>query len=407
MRCGYKVMRIQTHLQSMRIAPALLTVALIAMCGTLLGQAPRYVPPPPPTKNVSFELRLRYLIQPDVSFSGLGSIPLRSDYSSDENLFLGTERFIAYEDGYIGQDYIQASLVSGTAEGSDRIPSPNTDATSNFGYTDASQVDPTDPSVLIFHRYASENDPSEEFSGRSSGSLGWELNYTKYLNSKRNLGLQVGFAFTGFDSRFRDSISADLYVQEFKHRMADGADVPDLPEPVEDADGNVTQAAYQGESIREEVASGDLLEWAASEQTEDLLLDGAVVDSQADLRSSIYNFRAGPTYSTNLFEKVAVQFGAGLSALYYAGQLSAYEMLQNPTGGANPSRSLTTTQSEEWQVGGYLDASAYYQFTERVSMFSGMQLQSGSTYTQQNEERRANVDFNSQIYVHAGIGIRF
>lgn len=377
------------------------------MCSPLLSQAPRYVPPPPPTKNVSFELRLRYLLQPDVSFSGLGSIPLRSDYTTDENLLLGTERFIAYEDGYIGQDYIEASLVSGTTEGADQIPSPNTDASSNFGYVNADQVDPNDPSVLIFHRYAAENDPTQEFSGRNSGSLGWELNYTKYLNSKRKLGLQVGFAFNGFDSRFRDSIDADLYVQEFRHRMADGVEVPALPDPVEDADGNVTQDAYQGDVVREAAEIGDLLEWAASEESEELILDGAVVDSQADLRSSLYNFRAGPTYATSIFNKVSLQVGAGLSALYYSGQLSAYEMLQNPAGGANPSRGLTTTQSEEWQVGGYLDASAYYQFTDRVSLFSGMQLQSGSTYVQENEERRANVDFSSQIYVHAGLGIRF
>jgi hypothetical protein len=377
-------------------------MAILASATVGHGQSPRYVPPPPPTKNVSFELRLRYLIQPDVSFSGLGSIPLRDQYESEGNIFLGTERLIAYEDGYISQDYVQASLVDGGAEGTDRIPSPNTAASSNFGYRNASQVDPNDPSVLIFHRYASQNDPLESFSGRSSGSLGWELNYTKFLNSKRNLGLQVGFAFTGFDSRFRDSIDADLYVQEFRHRMADGAVVPDLPDPLVDADGNETQEGYQGE-----VASGDLLEWAASEQSDELLLDGAVVESQADLRSSLYNFRAGPTYTTNLFNKVALQLGAGVSALYYAGQLSAYEMLQNPAGGANPSRGLTTTQSEEWQVGGYLDASASYQFTDRVNLFSGMQLQSGSTYTQENEERRANVDFSSQVYVHAGIGIRF
>jgi hypothetical protein len=382
-------------------------MAILASATVGHGQSPRYVPPPPPTKNVSFELRLRYLIQPDVSFSGLGSIPLRDQYESEGNIFLGTERLIAYEDGYISQDYIQASLVDGGAEGTDRIPSPNTAASSNFGYRNASQVDPNDPSVLIFHRYASQNDPLESFSGRSSGSLGWELNYTKFLNSKRNLGLQVGFAFTGFDSRFRDSIDADLYVQEFRHRMADGAVVPDLPDPLVDADGNETQEGYQGEVVREDVAIGDLLEWAASEQSDELLLDGAVVESQADLRSSLYNFRAGPTYTTNLFNKVALQLGAGVSALYYAGQLSAYEMLQNPAGGANPSRGLTTTQSEEWQVGGYLDASASYQFTDRVNLFSGMQLQSGSTYTQENEERRANVDFSSQVYVHAGIGIRF
>ncbi len=106
-------------------------MAILASATVGHGQSPRYVPPPPPTKNVSFELRLRYLIQPDVSFSGLGSIPLRDQYESEGNIFLGTERLIAYEDGYISQDYIQASLVDGGAEGTDRIPSPNTAASAH------------------------------------------------------------------------------------------------------------------------------------------------------------------------------------------------------------------------------------------------------------------------------------
>jgi hypothetical protein len=113
----------------------------------------------------------------------------------------------------------------------------------------------------------------------------------------------------------------------------------------------------------------------------------------------------------SLGKSFAMQFGLGVSAIYFDGQFSAYEVLQNPVEGEgegiNPSRGLTTTEDSEWQVGGYVDASAYYYFSERVSLFSGMQVQSGSTYSQQNEEREVSVDFSSQIYVHAGVGIRF
>jgi hypothetical protein len=372
-----------------------------------LAQSPRYTPPPPPTKNSTVELRLRYLLAPDISFQGLGTIPLRENYETQNNILLGTERGVFYDDGMLRQDYIRTSLVGGGADGAERVPSPDTAATSNFQYNSADQLDPNDPSALLFHRYASFSDPDVEFSGSSSGSLGWEINYTKYINRRRNLGLQVGFSFSGFDSRFNDSINADLYVQEFRHQMANGVIVPDLPDPVENADGSFTQVPYRGDAVRDDVASGNLLEWLAAEESEEWINEGATVDTKADLRSSIYNFRAGPTYSLALGRTFAVQVGAGISAIYFTGQFSAYEILQNPGGGENPSRPLTTTESNEWQVGGYVDASAHYYFSERVSLFSGAQVQSGSNYQQQNEERHASVDFSSQVYVHAGLGIRF
>jgi hypothetical protein len=155
------------------------------------------------------------------------------------------------------------------------------------------------------------------------------------------------------------------------------------------------------------VASGDLLEWAVSEETAELIAGGATVDTKADLRSSLYNFRAGPTYNVGFGERFGMQVGAGLSAIYFSGVFSAYEALQNPAGGLGPSRDLVTTSDAEWQVGGYLDASAKYNFTDRINLFSGMQVQSGSTYSQRNEDRQADVDFSAQIYVHAGLGIRF
>lgn len=380
--------------------------ALMVLATPVIAQQPQYVPPPPPTKNSTIEVRLRYLIPPDINFQGLGSIPFRDSYTSENDILQGTERSIAYDDGFLAQDYIEATLIEGS-DGTQRIPSPNGDATANFAYIDEAQLDPNDPTALIFHRYASAVDPDQELEGSASGSLGWELSYTKYLNRSRNLGMQVGFSFNGFDSRFNDSISADLYVQQFKHNMADGAEVPELPEPVENSDGSTSQAPYIGDVVREDADSGDLLEWLASEESEELILDGATVDSKADLRSSIYNFRAGPTYNLSLGNRFAFQMGAGVTAIYYAGQFSAYEMLEIPDSGETRSRSLTTTDANEWQVGGYVDASAHYQFNPWVSLFSGMQVQSGSTYEQENEDRHANVDFSSQVYIHAGVGIRF
>jgi hypothetical protein len=325
------------------------------------------------------------LVPPDIQFTGLGSVPFKESYDTAGNLIDGTLRSIEYDDGYLAQDFVSADLVEGDI--SQSIPSDNTSATSNFGYANPEQVDrDADPSALMFHRYAASNDSMSEFEGSGSGSIGWELNYTKFINRRRNLGVQVGFSYNGFDSRFNGSIDADLHTQTFVHNMADG-NVPELVE-VEDDEGNITYG--EGTELPEEVLEG-----------------GAVVDSQADLRSNIYNFRAGTTYALNLGQSFSFQLGAGVSALYVDGHFRAFDELTNTTAVSNPLRAMTTTDDAEWQVGGYVDASAYYNFTERVSLFSGLQVQSGSEYSQQNEERTATVDFSSQIYVHAGVGIKF
>lgn len=344
---------------------------------------------------------MQYLLSPSVTFSGLGSVPFRDDFMRENNLIQGTERGILYDDGFLTQDYIETILVEGSTA-VQLVPSPNTDATSAFLITGPQQLPDNDPNAVLFHRYASVAAADREFKAEYSGSLNWEINYTRFLSANRRLGMQVGFGVSGFDSTFRDSVDADLYIQQFRHEIVQG-ERPELPNPTEDG----TQAPVLGQRTRADVNSGNLLEWAASDESQEMVLDGATVDSLADLRSSMYSFKAGPVYHAQLFRRVAVQVGVGVSALYYSGSFAAYEVLNNPTGGENPSRGLTTTDQTEWQVGGYLDANARYRINQRVDFFSGVQVLSGSTYTQRNEEREVNVDFSSQVYIHAGFGIRF
>lgn len=385
----------------------LLFLSTFLVSSGLLAQAPKYIPPPPPTKHITFELRLRYLISPDISFSGLGSVPFNEPFQTSGNLIDGTERSILYDDGYLTQDYMEVDIID-DALGTEFLPSSNTAATSAFNYQSPDQVDrDLDATTLMFHRYASNLDPSVEFEGSGNGSLGWELNYTKFINPRRNLGIQVGFSFNGFDSRFHDSIQADLYTISYKHQMADGAEVPELQE-VTDDEGNISYVPYTGDRILDSDGDNKLLEWLTSEEaTEELLQGGATVDTRADLRSSVYNFRAGPTYSVAMGEIFSFQFGAGVSAQFVNGRFSTFEILSSTTAVNAPRRPMNTTEEAEWQVGGYVDANAYYNFTDRVSLFSGMQVQSGSTYSQSNEDRFATVDFSNQIFVHTGFGIKF
>jgi hypothetical protein len=341
------------------------------------------------------------MLPPDVNFTGLGSVAFRDIYESSSNDFLGTDRITLYDDGFISQDYIYEGLVEGSTTSNERIPSPNTEGSTYYSYVDPSQLNSQDPTKLTFHRYASEA-PDEVFEGSGSGAIGWEINYTKYINRKRNIGVQVGFAFDGHDSRFNETIGADLIVASFVHEALSGV-IPDLGDP--DENGNYTR--YIGDQVRDNVDEGDPLSWLASEETVETLIGQGEVDAFADFRSSLYNFKAGPTYNLSFNKFAGLQLGAGINAVYFSGRFSAYEILMNPTGPESLSNDLTTTEEAEWQVGGYLDANAYYNLNERVSVFSGAQVQSGSSYTQYNEERKVDVDFGTQVFVHAGIGIKF
>ena len=384
----------------------------LAAC-SLWAQSPQYRPPPPPSMKGALEVRLRYLFAPDINFTGLGSVDFlpAAAYESANNIYTGTERAILYDDGELRQDYILTTVIGGGEANQEKVlPSdvtgnPNI-GTANFTYTNESQVTGENSDALLFHRYAAAAPENVDFEGDSSGSLGWELNYTQFFGRKRNFGMQVGFSFNGFDSDYNGLIESDLLVQTFRHEMVDGVTVPDLPDEIENEDGTTTQPPFQGVAEREDVNSAPQIDWGATEETSEILPGEALVDSNMDFRSSVYNFRAGPTYALNLGQRFAFQVGAGLSAIYFSGRFSAFE-LQIVDEAVSVTRGLTTTEDAEWQVGGYVDANAYYRFNDRVSLFSGFQVQSGSTYSQMNEEREASVDFSSQMYVHAGLGIRF
>lgn len=383
---------------------------LILPLAELSAQAPRYTRPDPPSQNTIFEVRARFMLTPSVQFSGFGNIDYQQDRITSDNIALGTERGIVYDDGFIRQDYISTELVSDDG-GSEIVASGNTTATSFFGYSDPSQVDAAQPDVLNFHLYKSTG-TDVAYEAEVENGAGWELAYTRFLSDRRRLGWQIGFGFNGFDSTFNDSVTADLYIQQFSHQMAGGVNVPDLPtEETEDSEGNtvVETNVFVGDRVREDQDSGDLLEWAAQvvEGEETVELEGATVDSQARLRSTVYSFRAGPTYSLNLGSRFNFNLGAGVSAIYYSGNYSVFEQLQNPTGELDPARTLTAVQDDQWQVAPYVDASASYWLSRRVSIFSGVQYQGAESLEQSNEERHAAVDFKSQVFVHAGFGVRF
>jgi hypothetical protein len=381
-----------------------LALGLSAVVPTIAinAQNPIYQRPPPPTKDSVLDVRLRFMPGPDVNFRGLGSVPFadESQLQNPGNPLTGEGRVLTYNDGQLLQDFQRGPAGP---DGQAGLTQPTTDNnTGFFAFINESQR--FDDSTLLFHRYAATSDPDVVYAGASNSSMGWEINYTRYFGRKRALGWQVGFGFNGFDSRFSDSITGDLEVKEFMHKLAQGV-TPELP--AADSEGN--QAPYSGTAVRAGTTSQPLLNFdpVDADPASSVITDGATIQSRVDMRSAVYTLRSGPTFNLNLGSKFGVTFGAGVNALFYSGEFSATETLEGVEGSGNILGPRQSTTANEWQVGGYLDAIANYRMTERMNLFSGIQYVGGSTYSQGNSGRNAEIDFSSQLYIQAGMGIRF
>lgn len=366
------------------------------------AQAPEYRRPPPPTQDAVFDIRARYMFSPDVSFSGLGNMPPRADYALPNDPISGNNRSIRYEDGQILQDYTVIET-----SGADSVAVPTSDGyTGNFVYTNEDQIR-DNGAALAYQRLTAVGDPSREFVGNADSSIGWEMSYIRYLDRSRNLGLQIAFSFNGFDSSFNSLINSDLVVQEFIHRFKEGQTAPDLPTSGE-GDEKITNP-YEGEAIRPGDGSGTQISFNPDDPNPEptVVEDGARIRALMEMRSAIYTFRAGPTYKYSIGQRINLNLGAGLSAIYYTGQFAALEQLENDNGELLATRPRTMTEESTTIFGPYLDASAAYYFNQRVSVFSGLQYQGGSDYRQRAGEREVRIDLKNQMYLQTGLGIRF
>jgi len=433
--------------------------ALVALsAASVWGQSPTYVRPPAPSPDNEFRFVARYMFTPDVSFRGLGNIDF-GRRSSDESITggLGSHpldadgnyRTIIYDNGSIAQDFNSGVILGGDTTRPDGVPFvpavpivgrkpsstpagingdslPTTDGqTGNFGFVSNDQIQGTPGAQqLVMERYAAVANSSAAFEGDSGISTGWELQYRRFLGDKGRFSLDVGFSFDSFDSTFGETVSANLLIERDVYNVLTGT--LDELDPALDGDGNpiLDDNGDPVTRFRDPVATreeGGVLISLDPDQSGEVIEveNGAEVIQDLELRSAFYTLRAGPSYNLSTFKnRLRFNVGAGVSAVFahsdYAGRetlilpgLSAIDgndEVQNIT----RSGAVSNERDSQVSVAGYVDATAAFQVTERVSLFSGMQYQTGATdFTATDEARLADIDMQEQIYVHAGMGIRF
>lgn len=373
----------------------------------------RFERPAPPPKLNEIIIGTRMMLSPRVDFSGLGNVGFPQFTELGNHLIIvdqggfATERILIYDDGVIRQDFVREEIIGGDAA---LELAPSVDGrTSNFVFRSQDQVQEDD--TVAFSRFATAPiDPHAEYRADSGNVMGWEIQYRRFIDRSPRFAFAVGVGFSGFDTSLNETVETDLLVQTFFHRLSGEGGRPTLPPPEFNDEGEVVrQPPFQGPRIRPDQPILVDFDPITQEPLEEVIAGGAEVSSSLEFRSAVVSLRAGPTYDLDLGRRFNLTFGAGLSASVYSSKFSVFEMIRL-TDGQQFDRpgARRITSDYDFLFGGYLDANASYRMNDRMRLFSGVQVHGmTSDYTQTNEARRAEVSIDNQVYINAGIGIRF
>lgn len=328
----------------------------------------------------------------DVSFSNLGSIPHPQTDRTD-SIPAGFQ----FYDGSIGKD---SSYYSGTNElVSDGL-------TSSWSIDSRSQVD---GQSLSFHSYSAIADGTVNFSGDSGLANGWELQYIRYWSNKQRLGFLAGFSFNSFSIEQNGNFVSDLETQTFTITDAAIGSVGDALPP------NSAYSGFYNRFGQAVILIPYLPDQLANPSNTTTTEQGASGTGTWGVDASLFTFRLGPVYDFHLFRNFRLQLGGGMALVFCSTDFSALETLTSfNRGGATieiptdqQAPVFNTQRDSDWLFGGYVDANANYQFTERLNVYTGMQYQSTEDFTGYNEGRSVDLKTGSGIFARAGIGLKF
>jgi len=423
----------------MRTLIILHLLVLAGIVTSLSGQAtkaaPAYIRPPVPKELGEFSISLRYTPAPSIRFGNLGNIDIQDPIFRD--LFqppindpegrTASEKVAIFNDGFVIAGY------------TDSPNNPNTGtATGYFVYlgdsstTGVSNVS-ADRTKLLLHQYGTTGGAGIFYEADVSDNMGWEIAYTRFLSEKRKFGIDFGFSFDGFNTSYDDTVQRNLLSQEWLYQASGGKRIPYNFQIKKNADGSIKYIAIipsANTTINGDGAVVDVDPIGGTEQDPEVVT-GGIVDVKETLlfRSAMYNFRVGPTYRLKLGDSFALSLGIGLMVRYLDVEFASTEQLvihdqsglydevtigkiesvaddYDPEGEGKVINRKTLTQEGSWVVGAYVDASARYLFTDRMSLFSGLQYQTGSTYSQTAGSAKVDMDLDL-ISIKTGFGIKF
>ena len=331
----------------------------------------------------------RYMFPVDISFSNLGSVPLR-----DIEVFTrqGTFEGRVYNDGQVLLDSTYFSGFESDGQ------------TTAFTYNNASQVQ---GNQITYTQYGSTSDGHGV--NTDSDGTGWEIQWMRYVPRFENFGFIVGFSVNELNAGERGEFTGTLLRLQDTYDFGNNP-IPPIPAGQSRYTGLFSRSRPGLVDGREPNIVGPQPVAPINPSNEapivlEPLVGGAEGFGIWELNSAFYTFRLGPVYDWKLGRSFSVHMGAGVAASFMSGNFTVTETLD--LGEDDPAVYFGIDRSSEILLGGYLDASANYQMTERVSLFSGLQYQSSGDFTGHHGDRKVDVNLGGTVNVRAGFGVRF
>lgn len=278
-----------------------------------------------------------------------------------------------YHDGYV---LVGSGSNTDSSGGSTPVPDDSTHPTTNWRYTDDSQVVNLNGTYLALHSYVVDSTAGKDpMAQDSKGTFGVEIasayDMGRILGSRVTWQLVGGLSMNDLSSSGDRTFAATVTTYTDYYKII-GGDVPGE----NTAPG--TQEVQDQPLGRHETAGGT----------------GEVKDHY-NLRGAYMTFRAGPTIVVPLFKHFSASFSAGGVLVYAGSNYSVSEIFEPDTGSF-----MASNVSDGASVilpGYYFDANVQWDFTNYSSFYLGAVYQSSGSYTQTIEYSTASTDATSAV----------
>jgi hypothetical protein len=266
----------------------------------------------------------------------------------------------------------------------------NTTYTPAWGYTSASQYNPTGGtdglgsiamhSLTSFTTAGSSKADGGPFPGFDM-AYGDNLWYWKHAR----VGWEVGFTLLPVTIKDNSSMSATVYQTTYTFNTG-GIDVP--------------QAPYSGSSGGQAPTISDSPNLPNSTKQ----YDHEMITGTQQLDVMVYTLRLGPNFYWDLNDYLGLSLGAGPAVGLVSGSYKYNEMI---TVGGIPTPNNGEFNSTKVTYGGYADGTLLYHVIDDADFYLSAQYMPMGSTTFSNAGREGKLNLGGQIYVSLGINWPF
>ncbi|MDB6066751.1 MAG: hypothetical protein JWR26_2959 [Pedosphaera sp.] len=278
-----------------------------------------------------------------------------------------------YDNGYVFND------VSGSTDG----------RTWNWGYDNsASQVA---GNAILLSRSSVGTDAASTGDMGDSIAPGFEFTYNHEfgMHGKLRYGLEAAFNFMNFSAEDNSTLVGTANRITDAYAFTPGTTPPQAP------------PAYQGTFN----GPGFLIGNTPTSSTSTTITGGAVISGRRTFNADLWGFRLGPYVEFPVCQRLDLSLSAGLAAGLLNSTASWTETAVISGGGVATGSGNYHDVSLLW--GGYVNANAAWQLSERWSAEGGVQLQSLGTFERNLGGRVVELDLSRSVFLTLKVGCKF